>query len=56
MTVSQGTNTITGTDPDRIVAAVEHALEGEVRLGHEPELWDGRAAERIAAVLRERLA
>jgi len=55
VTVSHGTNTVTGTDPDRIVAAVEQALGGETRLGHEPERWDGHASERIAAVLRDRL-
>jgi len=30
-------------------------LAGESKAGRSPELWDGRAAGRIVAVLRERL-
>jgi UDP-N-acetylglucosamine 2-epimerase (non-hydrolysing) len=51
ITVAQGTNTIVGTDPDRIRAAVTDILKTGGKAGKVPELWDGQAAERIAAVL-----
>jgi len=53
VTIHDGTNTLTGTDPDRIVAAVEQALERPGRRVGVPELWDGQAAQRIADVLRQ---
>lgn len=54
VTVSEGTNTIVGTDPERIIAAVEYTLETGGKRGRVPELWDGRAAERIVQVIEER--
>jgi UDP-N-acetylglucosamine 2-epimerase (non-hydrolysing) len=50
VTVTHGTNQVVGTRTDAIVAGVDRALEGafEKRL---PELWDGRAADRIASVI-----
>lgn len=54
ITVSEGTNTVVGTDPARIVAAARAALERPVE-PRKPALWDGRAGERIADVLVERL-
>ena len=47
ITVSQGTNTIVGTDATRIRAAVEETLASGGKRGRVPELWDGHAAERI---------
>jgi UDP-N-acetylglucosamine 2-epimerase (non-hydrolysing) len=51
VTLTQGTNRLIGADPERIVAEFERVLEGDVPKGHAPELWDGRAAERIVQVL-----
>jgi UDP-N-acetylglucosamine 2-epimerase (non-hydrolysing) len=51
ITVEQGTNTVVGTDPAAIRASFEEVLSGGGKAGRSPELWDGRAAERIAAVL-----
>jgi UDP-N-acetylglucosamine 2-epimerase (non-hydrolysing) len=53
VTVIQGTNTLVGTDPQRIVDAVDAVLAGQGKEGSVPELWDGRAAERIVAVLSQ---
>jgi UDP-N-acetylglucosamine 2-epimerase (non-hydrolysing) len=50
ITVAVGTNIVVGTDPDRIVAEALKALDGKGKTGRVPDLWDGRAAERIAAV------
>ena len=49
ITVTQGTNTIVGTDPQAILVAVADSLAGRGKAGRIPELWDGHAAERIAA-------
>jgi UDP-N-acetylglucosamine 2-epimerase (non-hydrolysing) len=55
VTVSEGTNTLIGTDPAAIVDGyralkAQGALAaGASRTGRRPELWDGRAASRIAA-------
>jgi UDP-N-acetylglucosamine 2-epimerase (non-hydrolysing) len=53
ITVEQGTNTVTGRKPALILAAVEDILRTGGKAGKVPELWDGRAAQRIAAALRE---
>jgi len=55
VTITEGTNTLVGSDPARIIAEVRRILAGESKAGRIPELWDGRAAGRIVAVLRERL-
>lgn len=49
ITIEQGTNTLVGRDRTAIVSAVEEILAGRGKHGRLPELWDGHAAERIAA-------
>lgn len=56
ITVEQGTNTVVGSDPKRIEAALADILAGGGKAGRTPELWDGKAAQRIKAVLRDWLA
>ncbi len=56
ITVEEGTNEIVGTDPARIVAAARRILSGTTKAGRRPELWDGRAAERIVEHLGQFLA
>jgi UDP-N-acetylglucosamine 2-epimerase (non-hydrolysing) len=51
ITVSEGTNLVVGLDIERIVAESRKILRGEGKSGRVPELWDGRAAERIVEVL-----
>ena len=53
ITVDQGTNTVVGSSPAHILAAVDEILRTGGKAGRMPELWDGRASQRIAAVLRE---
>ena len=55
VTVDEGTNTVVGVDPARIVAAADAVLAGHGKMGRRPQLWDGRAAERIVEALRARL-
>jgi UDP-N-acetylglucosamine 2-epimerase (non-hydrolysing) len=52
ITVDQGSNTVVGTDPERIRAEALRVLDGPPIDYPRPELWDGRAAERISAVIR----
>ncbi len=52
ITVEVGTNVVVGTRPERIVAEAMRLLDGHQRRGGTPPLWDGRAAERIVAILR----
>ena len=51
ITAEQGTNTLVGRDADAIRSGVAEILRGEGKRGRVPELWDGRAADRIAADL-----
>jgi UDP-N-acetylglucosamine 2-epimerase (non-hydrolysing) len=53
ITVEQGTNTVVGSSPTHILAAVDDILRTGGKTGRVPELWDGRASRRIAAVLNE---
>ena len=50
VTVTEGTNVLVGHDLDRALTAVAAALGGHVE-ARRPELWDGRAGERIADVV-----
>jgi len=51
ITISQGTNTLVGNDTEAIVREALKILAGEGKEGNCPELWDGKAAERIVRVL-----
>lgn len=55
ITIHEGTNTLVGTDAGAIMAAFHEVQTNGGKGGRIPELWDGRAGERIAAVLAERL-
>ncbi|WP_116364739.1 non-hydrolyzing UDP-N-acetylglucosamine 2-epimerase [Parahaliea mediterranea] len=49
ITVTEGTNTIVGTSAERILTAYRDFRQTGGKAGRIPSLWDGRAAERIAA-------
>lgn len=51
ITVSEGTNSVVGIDPEKIQASVDDVLATGGKRGRVPEYWDGRAAERIAEVI-----
>lgn len=54
ITVTEGTNTLTGNDPDRIKRALDAILAADRQAAAPriPEYWDGRAAQRISAILQ----
>ncbi|MEW6053666.1 MAG: UDP-N-acetylglucosamine 2-epimerase (non-hydrolyzing) [Nitrospirota bacterium] len=52
VTVTEGTNTITGNDPEKITGAFIRAISpGEKSIRSIPALWDGKTAPRIVEIL-----
>ncbi len=51
ITVAEGTSTLVGNRPDGLRQGLDEVLGGAYKAGRCPALWDGRAAERIAAIL-----
>jgi UDP-N-acetylglucosamine 2-epimerase (non-hydrolysing) len=56
VTVEQGTNVLVGNSRDHILAAAEKALSGTAQHARVPDLWDGKASERIAKILHDHLS
>jgi UDP-N-acetylglucosamine 2-epimerase (non-hydrolysing) len=54
VTVTEGTNTLVGTDRHRIVAEAQRILDGQGKRGRIPRYWDGQAAQRIVECLRRK--
>lgn len=50
VTVEEGTNTVVGTDREKILRVFENVLATGGKHGRVPELWDGKAAPRIAEI------
>ena len=55
ITEEEGTNVVVGADRTRIVQEAQKILQGHGKAGKRPDLWDGKASERILAILAERL-
>jgi UDP-N-acetylglucosamine 2-epimerase (non-hydrolysing) len=54
ITITEGTNTIVGTDPAKIMQCVDEVLANGGKSGRIPEYWDGKAAERIVKEIVKR--
>ena len=54
ITIHQGTNRLVGSDPAMIEQSVNEVMAGNWPVGKRPAFWDGRAAERIVAIIEER--
>lgn len=50
ITISQGTNELVAADRQTLLAAIERRLAEQAVMPEAPELWDGQAGMRIAAV------
>jgi UDP-N-acetylglucosamine 2-epimerase (non-hydrolysing) len=55
ITVRAGTNVVAGVAPGSVLQHAHRVLAGGARTPMAPALWDGRAAERIADVLIDRV-
>jgi len=55
VTVSLGTNRLVGQQPERIIGAYREVMAARESAARIPPLWDGRAADRIVAILGETL-
>jgi UDP-N-acetylglucosamine 2-epimerase (non-hydrolysing) len=54
ITISDGTNILVGTDTNKMLSGYRQSLSG-VKACKRPELWDGRASERIVQILLDLL-
>ena len=46
-TVTQGTNVLIGTNPQKLIPAFKRLFDGHWKKGTIPHLWDGKTASRI---------
>jgi UDP-N-acetylglucosamine 2-epimerase (non-hydrolysing) len=53
VTIEIGTNRLVGVDADRILVEGREALQGNSAAKEIPQLWDGKASERIVAAIDE---
>ena len=51
ITVTEGTNYLTGTDPGKILANVRSILTGNKKNSSIPQFWDGKAGTRIIDII-----
>lgn len=56
VTVEVGTNQLAGRDLSVVSRLAKEVLSGNIKKGSIPELWDGKAAERIAAIIEKKLS
>ena len=52
ITIEIGTNVLAGCDTNKILSYVEKINKNEWKSGKTPELWDGKAAQRIVKFIR----
>jgi len=55
ITAEVGSNTIVGTDVEKILAAYRETMSDSPKEFQAPELWDGQAAQRIVRILAEKV-
>ncbi|NQV03757.1 MAG: UDP-N-acetylglucosamine 2-epimerase (non-hydrolyzing) [Bacteroidia bacterium] len=55
VTIEVGTNQLCGTDLDQVSSMANEILAGTIKEGKIPELWDGKAANRITEILVTRV-
>lgn len=55
ITVEQGTNALVGTNPEKLKFEIERIISGDSKKSNIPDLWDGKASERIVSVLDSHL-
>lgn len=53
ITAEEGTNTVVGVDPVKIISCYDEIMKTGGKAGCVPEFWDGKAAERIVAIIED---
>jgi UDP-N-acetylglucosamine 2-epimerase (non-hydrolysing) len=53
VTIELGTNILVGSDSERVISEAKKIINGQSKRGQVPELWDGKAAERIVSVVEK---
>ena len=51
VTIEVGTNIMVGSDTDLVIEEAKKVISGRAKKGRIPELWDGKAAERIVSII-----
>jgi UDP-N-acetylglucosamine 2-epimerase (non-hydrolysing) len=51
VTIDVGTNIMVGSDTNLVVTEAKKVINGQAKQGRVPELWDGKAAERIVSII-----
>ncbi len=51
ITIKEGTNILVGTNKNKIIKESFNILDGKGKTGKIPELWDGKASQRILNIL-----
>lgn len=51
VTITEGTNTLAGSDINKLKICLNDFFNGKIKKGRIPELWDGNAGKRIANVI-----
>lgn len=55
ITIETGTNTLIGTDMEKLRTELSKILDGRAKKGAVPQLWDGHAGDRIAEILQKQI-
>jgi UDP-N-acetylglucosamine 2-epimerase (non-hydrolysing) len=55
ITISEGTATLVGNSTEHILRTAQEILKGQYKMAKEIALWDGRAAPRVVASIKEYL-
>ena len=51
VTIDVGTNVLVGSDTELVVSEAKKIISGQSKKGQVPDLWDGKAAERIVSII-----
>tara|TARA_Y100001970_G_C14193557_1_gene836784 strand:- start:203 stop:1237 length:1035 start_codon:yes stop_codon:yes gene_type:complete len=51
ITIDVGTNILAGTNKKNILLEVKKIINGNIKVGRIPELWDGKTAQRITKII-----
>jgi UDP-N-acetylglucosamine 2-epimerase (non-hydrolysing) len=55
ITIWEGTNKLVKLETEEIIREAEEILQGNIKKGKVPKYWDGKTAERIVRIFREKI-